>query len=83
MNVGSGEAVAVRTVVEIIAQACGRPELVRLGARPTPPTDPPLLVADVSRLRDALGWRPRVPLGDGLRDVVNWWRTHGGLRRCG
>lgn len=74
VNVGSGEAVAVRTVIELVARACGRPDLVRLGARPTPPADPPLLVADVTRLRDELGWRPRVQLDEGLRETVNWWR---------
>jgi nucleoside-diphosphate-sugar epimerase len=75
VNIGSGEPVAVRTVIETVARACGRPDLVRLGARPTPPGDPPLLVADVSRLRDELGWRPRVRLDDGLCETVNWWRV--------
>jgi nucleoside-diphosphate-sugar epimerase len=45
-----------------------------LGERETPATEPPLLVADVSRLRDELGWRPRVELARGLRDAVGWWR---------
>jgi len=74
VNIGSGEPVAVRTVVETVARACGRPDLVQFGARPAPPGDPPLLVADVARLR-GLGWRPKVPLEDGLREVVNWWRA--------
>jgi nucleoside-diphosphate-sugar epimerase len=75
VNVGSGEPVAVRTVIEHVARACGRPDLVRLGARETPATDPPLLVADVRRLRDELGWRPRIDLASGLRETVGWWRS--------
>ena len=75
LDVGSGEPVAVKTVIETGARACGRPDLVRLGARPTRASEPPLLVADVSRLRDELGWRPRIALDDGLRECVNWWRT--------
>jgi nucleoside-diphosphate-sugar epimerase len=75
VNVGSGDAVAVRAVVEAVARACGRPDLVRFGARPTTPGDPPLLVADVSRLRDELGWRPRLRLEEGLSEAVNWWRV--------
>ena len=75
VNVGSGEAVAVRTVVEAVARWCGRPDLVRLGARPTPPTEPPRLVADVSRLRDELGWRPSIPFEDGIGDAVLYWRA--------
>jgi nucleoside-diphosphate-sugar epimerase len=75
VNVGSGEAVAVKDVIELVARDCGRPDLVRLGARPTPVTEPPILVADVSRLRDDLGWRPRIAFEDGLRECVNWWRA--------
>jgi nucleoside-diphosphate-sugar epimerase len=85
VNVGTGEPVAVRTVIELVAQACGRPELVRLGERPTPAGEPPLLAADVGRLRDELGWRPRTELAAGLRATVDWWRwsEFGGARKCG
>jgi nucleoside-diphosphate-sugar epimerase len=75
INVGSGEPVPVRTVIEHVARACGRPDLVRLGARETPAGEPPLLVADVRRLRDELGWRPRIELARGLSETVNWWRA--------
>jgi nucleoside-diphosphate-sugar epimerase len=74
VNVGSGEAVPVGSVIETVARACRRPDLVRLGARPTPVTEPPLLVADVTRLRDELGWRQRIALDDGIRESVDWWR---------
>jgi nucleoside-diphosphate-sugar epimerase len=74
VNVGSGEAVPVRAVVEAVAAAAGRPDLVRLGARPTPPCEPPLLVADVGRLRREVGWSPRIELWRGLADAVSWWR---------
>ncbi len=85
VNVGSGDAVAVRDVIELVAEACGRPDLVRLGQRATPASEPPLLAADVGRLRDELGWRPRTDLASGLRNTVDWWRTTGseGVRKCG
>ncbi len=76
VNIGSGEPVAVRDVIGHVAHACGRPELVRLGERETPVGEPPLLVADVSRLRDELGWRPRIALASGLRETANWWRLN-------
>jgi nucleoside-diphosphate-sugar epimerase len=74
VNVGSGEAVTVRAVARALADAVGRPELLRLGARPAPAGEPPLLVADVGRLRGGLGWAPRIELGRGLADTVEWWR---------
>jgi nucleoside-diphosphate-sugar epimerase len=85
VNVASGEAIAVRDVVARVAEAVGRPELVRFGARPTPAGEPPLVVADVSRLRDEVGWRPRIGLADGLVETVGWWRSTGseGARKCG
>jgi nucleoside-diphosphate-sugar epimerase len=74
VNVASGIPVAVRDVVGHIAAACGRPELVLWGARTTPAGDPPLLGADVTRLRAELGWRPKVDLAHGLRETTDWWR---------
>ncbi len=84
VNVGSGEPVTVRDVIDRVAHACGRPELVKLGARETPMADPPLLAADVSRLRDELGWAPKIDLTSGLEQTVAWWRAAGseGATKC-
>ena len=68
VNVGSGEPVAVKDVVRIVAQACGRPDLVRFGARSTPANEPP-------KARGELGWRPKIALDDGLRECADWWRA--------
>ena len=58
VNIGSGAAVPVRDVVSAIASAAGRPDLVQWGEVPQRPGDPPLLEADVARLRDEVGWKP-------------------------
>jgi nucleoside-diphosphate-sugar epimerase len=68
--------VAVRQVAAA-TPAAGRPDLLRLGARPASPGEPPLLVADTSRLRDEVGWRPRIDLAEGLRQSVAWWKERG------
>ena len=77
VNIGSGERVAVSDIVQRIAALVGRPELVELGARAAPTDEPALLVADVGRLRDDVGWRPSRSLDDGLRETVEWWRATG------
>jgi nucleoside-diphosphate-sugar epimerase len=74
VNVASGEGVAVRDVVELIARHSGRTDLLDVGALPMRPGDPPALVADVTRLREEVGFVPRVALEDGLRETVAWWR---------
>lgn len=76
VNIGSGEPVEVRSVITAVGEHIGRPDLVRLGARPLPAGEPDLLAADVSRLRQDLGWRPRTSLRDGIAAAVEYWR-HG------
>ena len=76
VNIGSDERRAVGEVLGEIARQIGRPELIRLGARNAHPDEPPLLIADVARLRAEVGWRPRFTLGAGLADTVEWWRQH-------
>jgi nucleoside-diphosphate-sugar epimerase len=73
VNVGSGEGVAVATVGLELGELTGRPELVQLGALPAASDEPPLLVADVARLRDEVGWRPARSLREGLRGTLAWW----------
>jgi nucleoside-diphosphate-sugar epimerase len=76
VNIGSGAAVPVRDVVTAIATAAGRPDLVQWGALPQRPGDPPLLEADVRRLRDEVGWTPGIPLEEGIARTVEWWKTN-------
>jgi len=77
VNIGSGEPVAVKSLVAAIGERIGRPELIRLGARPLPASEPDLLVADVRRLRDELGWRPRTALTQGIEASVEFWKRYG------
>ncbi len=75
VNVGSGRGVAVKDVAMRIGERLGRPELVRLGARPAAQDEPPLLVADVHRLGHEVGWRPGISLDGGLAVTIDWWRA--------
>lgn len=74
VNIGSGQPVAVKEVVRKIADRLERPGLVRLGALPAMPNEVPLVVADVRRLSEEVGWTPRYDLGDGLEQTIRWWR---------
>jgi nucleoside-diphosphate-sugar epimerase len=78
LNIASGQPVALKDIVSRIGDIIGRPELIRLGGVPAAPTDTPLVVADVTRLSEALGWRPRHDLDTGLRQTVDWWRERVG-----
>lgn len=75
VNIASGQAVAVSEVVDRLAEAARRPDLVRRGALPDRPAEPPLLAADVTRLTEEVGYRPSIDLASGLADTLEWWRT--------
>jgi nucleoside-diphosphate-sugar epimerase len=75
VNIASGTSASVAEVIDRIALVIGRPELVQRGALPTCVGEPPVLVADVSRLRDEVGFRPHVDLPDGIAHTVAWWRA--------
>lgn len=74
VNIGSDEKTSLADLIDGVARRIGRPDLVRLGARSAPAAEPPILLPDVRRLRDELGWQPRFTLSDGLADTIAWWR---------
>jgi nucleoside-diphosphate-sugar epimerase len=75
-NIASGQAVRVKDVIEGLAAAIGRPELIKLGARDAPAFEPPLITADMTKTRKAgLDWAPRFDIEAGTRDTVDWFRN--------
>lgn len=74
VNIASGDCRPVRQLVEKIGALTGRPELIRLGARPAPENEPPRLAASVSILR-GLGFTPRHDLDEGLKETWAWWQA--------
>ena len=74
VNIGSGQPVKVRAIAETIAKLVGGDGALALGALPTDPHDPFLLVPDVRKLRRHTGWTPSLPLDEGMRRTIAWWR---------
>lgn len=72
INVGSGQAIAIRDLGERIAATVGRPDLVpeitgrfRVG-------DIRHCFADIGKARALLGYAPRMDLGRGLAELADW-----------
>lgn len=73
VNVGTGEGRSVLQVVEAVGRAAGRPVPYHVGPRRE--GDPPSLVADPTRARALLRWRPAKPsLDDIVADALRWER---------
>jgi nucleoside-diphosphate-sugar epimerase len=75
LNIASGQPTSLRTVISTIARKLNGEDLVLLGALPPRPIDPPLVVADVRRLTDELGWKPEYSLETGLAQTIEWWQV--------
>jgi len=78
VNIATGQGVAIHELAKQIAAEMGR-EMppANLGTPNSPPpskSEPAHIVADVSRLRDEVGFRPAYSLQAGLRDAINFWR---------
>jgi len=80
-NAATGQVVSNRDLARRIAAIIGYPvrKIVCGEYPPDYPTRPaasdqPFIDLDASKIRAALGWRPRVSLDDGLRRTVDYWR---------
>ncbi len=72
VNVASGQGVSVREIAERLGRLSGTPDILRFGELPDR-DEPPTIVADVTRLRDEVGWTPERDLNRGLAECYSWW----------
>ena len=73
LNLGSGGGTSIRRLVErVVGCLPDPPEVVW---DPSRPSGDPRRVMDVSRAV-ALGFRAEIPLDEGVREVVEWYREH-------
>lgn len=75
VNIASGNPVTVRSVAETIGKECDASNLIRLGALPMRPGDPPSITASADRLRNPVGWKPAYSLQSGIADTIRWWQS--------
>jgi nucleoside-diphosphate-sugar epimerase len=72
VNIGSGEAIAIRSLAEDIAELVGRRELLDLDESLTVPE---IVLADVTRLSTEVGFSPHTNVAENLAATVKWWRS--------
>ncbi len=70
VNIASGVSAPLKEVIHAIADHLNKRDLVRLGAVPAPAGEPDALIADVGRLRDEVGFRPRYGLKQGIAQTI-------------
>lgn len=78
VNVGSGEDVTIAELARLVVEATGFDGALAWDA--AKPDGPPRKLMDSARLR-ALGWAPKIPLGEGLASTYRWFLEHGAQLR--
>jgi nucleoside-diphosphate-sugar epimerase len=78
LNVGTSEPHSVREVVETLKEITGSVSELAWGAVPHRATEVWFNSADIHRIGHVLGWQPKVPLRDGLRRTIDWYRAQEG-----
>jgi nucleoside-diphosphate-sugar epimerase len=73
IDIGSGEWVSIRTVVEYLVQMCNSRVEPLFGSLADRPKDQ-VRRANIAEAYARLGWRPRTPLATGLERTVEWHR---------
>ncbi len=73
VNLGNPEEFSIARLAELVLQYTGSSSPVE--RRPVPDDDPVRRRPDISLARRVLGWEPRVPLEEGLRRTIQWFRS--------
>ncbi len=78
VNLGSGQEISIADLVAKIAELMGtEARIVRAEERVRPEgSEVERLLADTTRARELFGWQPRITLGDGLRETIDWISAH-------
>jgi GDP-4-dehydro-6-deoxy-D-mannose reductase len=74
-NVGSGHALSIQSILETILRATRADIRVERDASRFRPVDVPLVEADITRLRQATGWRPEISIEATIADTLAWHRA--------
>lgn len=73
-NVGSGKAWAIQEVLDTLLGFARVEIAVEHDPARMRPSDMPIVVADITRLRQCTGWEPQISFEQSLRDVLAYWR---------
>ncbi len=73
INLGSGQEVSIKSLAEMIGRLSGFQGLIRWDT--AKPDGQPRRCLDTSRAATLLGWRAAMPLEEGLRRTIAWYRS--------
>ena len=79
VNIGNPDECTVRRLADLVIELTGSASTIT--SLPLPADDPKVRQPDITRARSILGWAPAVPLGEGLRATIDYFRGLTGSAR--
>lgn len=76
-NVGSGRALPLNKLLEVVTGFCSQPVEVEVDPTLIRPADTPIICCDYSKLRGELGWEPEHRIEDTLREMYESYAEGG------
>ncbi|GHG99240.1 epimerase [Comamonas sp. KCTC 72670] len=76
VNIGNPREMTIRQFAEAVRAAAGGGGTII--EKPLPKDDPKQRQPDITRAKTLLGWEPKVPLEEGLRETIAWFREVAG-----
>lgn len=78
-NVGSGNAVSIQELLDILLEQSRASIIVEQDAARMRPSDVPAIAADITKLQEDTGWKPEYTLEETLRTMLDYNRRNFGL----
>ena len=79
VNIGNPDEFTVRQLAELVLEMTGASSAIT--SLPLPADDPKVRQPDITRARERLGWAPTIPLREGLRATIDYFRGLPGSAR--
>lgn len=75
-NVGSGNAMAIRDILDMIVGMSSADIKVEIDRNKIRPVDVPVIEADITKINRETGWKPVISIEQTIRETLDYWRNH-------
>ena len=74
-NVGSGSAVEIRDILDIILRMSDKKIEVVIDENKLRPVDVPVIEADIRKITEDIGWKKEITLEQTIKETLDYWRN--------
>jgi GDP-4-dehydro-6-deoxy-D-mannose reductase len=74
-NVGTGHAIAIQEILDMILSMSKVKISVCVDENKLRPVDVPIIEPDITKIKNTVGWTPRIKLETTLQETLNYWRN--------